>query len=114
MTQTGELSVKGMRLGMSPNRNYQAGVRFEREQQKVWEAKGQICLRTAGSHGAFDLVAIKPGFNVTLIQCKVVSTEAAADLIIKRFRSDPPIQPGAFHQQLAVKIRNKRVVSVTV
>lgn len=53
-------------------RNYQNGRAKEyRMRQKFMEEGWPIVMRTAGSHGPFDLIAINPekGFML-LIQCK--------------------------------------------
>jgi len=56
---------------------YQRGYRFELETKKLWEAKGYLVVRAAGSHGIADLVAIKndsgypSDLEVCLIQCKL-------------------------------------------
>lgn len=50
--------------------NYRRGVRAEYLMKHDLEALGWTVLRMAGSHGAFDLVAIKPGHPVRLIQVK--------------------------------------------
>lgn len=57
-----------------PNPKYQAGYRLELETKKKWEAKGYYVIRSAGSHGIADLVALCSGSSgnplVYLIQCK--------------------------------------------
>lgn len=59
-----------------PNANYQKGARLEYATKKKWEERGYFVVRSAGSHGKADLVAIKlqtsigPGPVVFLIQCK--------------------------------------------
>lgn len=63
------------RSDIMPNRNYQAGRRFEYRVKKHLEKNGWFVVRSAGSKGAFDLVAIKHcsttvGSDVALIQCK--------------------------------------------
>jgi Holliday junction resolvase len=50
--------------------NYTKGYRFERRCAKTLEAMGFFVIRSAGSHGSFDLVALKPR-TVWLVQCKV-------------------------------------------
>lgn len=49
--------------------NYRRGVRKERACMKILSDAGYICMRTAGSHGPFDVVAIGPGV-VRMIQVK--------------------------------------------
>ncbi|MEM1668908.1 MAG: restriction endonuclease [Thermofilaceae archaeon] len=49
--------------------NYQKGRNFEYLIRKKLESKGFLVIRSAGSKGLFDLVAIKEN-EVYLIQCK--------------------------------------------
>lgn len=67
-----------------PNANYRSGYNFELRVKKEWEGRGYFVVRSAGSHGKADLVAIKNmaltgeenknkwwgGPAVFLIQCK--------------------------------------------
>jgi hypothetical protein len=56
-----------------PNKNYQRGRRLEWQVKKDLEQEGWHVMRTAGSHGAYDIVAIreKNGFTeIKFIQCK--------------------------------------------
>jgi Holliday junction resolvase len=49
--------------------NYTSGARIEYKAMHELEKEGYLVIRAAGSHGAFDLVAL--GRNrVRLIQCK--------------------------------------------
>jgi hypothetical protein len=49
---------------------YSRGADFERKVKKDLIAHGAMVDRTAGSRGTHDLVAIWPGPEVVLIQCK--------------------------------------------
>jgi len=51
------------------NKNYQKGRAKEYRVRKKWEEAGWTVLRTAGSHGFADLVAINDEY-VMFIQCK--------------------------------------------
>ena len=63
------------------NKNYQKGVRLEREVVKIFEEKGWSAIRTAGSHSPFDVILtkytegngekLKKICFVAFIQCKV-------------------------------------------
>lgn len=54
-----------------PNKNYTNGVRREYQTKKVLEERGFLVLRSAGSHGAFDLVGISyADGEVLLVQVK--------------------------------------------
>jgi Holliday junction resolvase len=53
-----------------PNHNYNRGVKRERRTQQILETAGYRTLRSAGSHGDFDVV----GYNavgVLFVQCKL-------------------------------------------
>lgn len=99
------------------NANYQKGVRFERERLKHYAAMGRCALRTAGSHGAFDIVVVDDSFGVvTLIQCKVTSDDSTAKRLLAAFRRDPPLkQMMNIHQTMEVKVTGStEVQSVTI
>jgi len=53
------------------NKRYIKGRNFEYQIKKMLERDGYYVIRSAGSHGAFDLVAIK-GNEVKLFQLKNV------------------------------------------
>lgn len=57
--------------------NYKRGVRKERQLIKELETAGYAAMRTAGSHGLFDVIAIRPPSIVRLIQVKRGKTESA-------------------------------------
>lgn len=93
-----------------PNKNYLAGRRFEYYIKKYYEHMHYKVLRTAGSHGEFDLVAYRRHAPVVMIQCKVVKTGHDLNRLIADFRNYPPVAPGAaeFQQVLAYKIRETK------
>lgn len=96
------------------NKNYQRGVRFERELKKIWETKGYHVLRTAGSHGKFDLICVDSERPIELIQCKVTERLSVAKKMVKEFRENPPLTPTKyFHQSLVVKVDGE-LISVVV
>ena len=49
---------------------YRRGANYERKIKKEYEEDGYLVLRSAGSKGPFDLVAIKEDSTI-LIQCKL-------------------------------------------
>lgn len=55
-----------------PNENYQKGRSFEyRVRAKLLKKGWPVVLRTAGSHGEFDLIALnKEKKEILLVQCK--------------------------------------------
>lgn len=50
--------------------HYIKGANFEREVMKLFDAAGYDVTRSAGSHGKWDLIALRPDGNC-LIQCKL-------------------------------------------
>lgn len=55
---------------MNKNKNYVRGRAFEYNIATLMRRKGYFVIRSAGSHGVSDLVAMKKGENPLLIQCK--------------------------------------------
>lgn len=99
-----------------PNANYTKGRRWEYALKKQWEANGYMVLRTAGSHGPFDLVAIKNGCYIALIQAKVCATEAEAKRLQAAFQSSPPLsQSGHCYEQfICIKVDGGKVYEAGV
>lgn len=102
-----------------PNTQYRAGARVEYARRKHWNKRGYLVLRSAGSHGAFDLVAIhreSPHFPIELIQVKRIVDGNKAKSMLAKFKADPPLKPSAhYHQVLEVQIKGtSEVQSVTV
>jgi len=56
-----------------PNRNYEAGRRFEYRVKKDLEKSGHVVIRSAGSHSMADLVAFHEHYDgrSAFIQCKL-------------------------------------------
>lgn len=97
-----------------PNKNYVAGRNFEYARKKEWSSRGYIVLRTAGSHGPFDLVGIHPSYPVALIQCKRVETPPQANRLLNEFRNNPPLSTfGKYHQVMEVYVKTTRKVLTT-
>lgn len=60
------------------NKNYEKGVRFEREILDIFKKEGYTCSRSAGSHSPFDFTLVKKTTHNTKTvylmavgQCKV-------------------------------------------
>lgn len=73
--------------------NYAAGAAFERKIKKVWENLGYEVVRSAGSHGPFDLVALptsKRDTKIIAIQCKRCDTRTTAIRLKKEFFASHP------------------------
>lgn len=101
-----------------PNSNYERGVRFERQVKEEWNEKGYVTFRTAGSHGAFDIIAVHPEHPTELIQCKVLKDggEKQAFMMIRKFKLEPPLSPSKFyHQTMEVySMADRKLTSGTV
>lgn len=96
------------------NKNYVAGRRLEYEVMQAWREKGYSVARTAGSHGAYDVIAFDPNRPVELIQVKRVTERSRAKRLLERFKRDTPPSKW-FHQVIAIKIKGSRtVLSYTV
>lgn len=76
---------------MSPNPNYLAGRRAEYARAKYWRDLKHTVMRTAGSHGPFDLLAISQAGTVLLIQIKRCQKKAQARRLIQQFKESPPL-----------------------
>lgn len=91
-----------------PNANYQRGRRLEWEVKRDLEAEGFLVMRASGSHGLFDLIAIKEHEDLTvdvrLIQCKVTKNKKTITKLLKDFESTLPFSQENFSQHLVVKI----------
>ena len=63
-----------------PNKNYQRGVRYERKTQKILNMPA---IRTAGSHGVFDVIGYSANV-VRFIQCKATKNKKINVLLYKK------------------------------
>ena len=100
---------------MSPNRNYISGRNFEYAYRKTLMAEGFLVIRASGSHGPFDLVGIKAGTPVQLVQCKVCQDVATATRIIKAFKKNPPLtvlvdDHPSYIQSIVIKVKGVRAL----
>lgn len=81
------------------NKNYVKGRAFEYKRKKAWERDGYIVLRTSGSHGFADLIAVKPGYPPVFIQCKVTKQWSVAAKLARDFRKTPPLVTSPHYRQ---------------
>lgn len=93
---------------------YRTGRTFEYKLKQDLEADGFTVLRSAGSHGIFDLIGLKllPRSNrviVRCIQCKVTSSSNIKALK-KEFVTSAPFEAetAIIEQQLAVKTKGHK------
>lgn len=99
------------------NAQYQAGRRFEYARMNHHRAQGREVMRTAGSHGLFDLIVIYPLGDVELIQCKSTSDETLATRMLEVFKNNPPLGfrgRAEYQQVLEVKVKGQRGVRSVV
>lgn len=90
-----------------PNKNYLSGRRFEYARKQVWERDGFAVMRTAGSRGFYDLIAVANNASVNLIQCKRVKTLTTAIRLAEKFRTSPPlVRSEKYRQVLEIYISN--------
>jgi hypothetical protein len=105
---------------VSPNVNYLAGRRVEYARMKHYRKfLGHEVMRTAGSHGLFDLISIAPRGEVYFIQVKRVEKKTQAERLIRQFKERPPLgdRYGArYYQVMEVSVKELRgeVLSGTV
>lgn len=87
---------------------YRRGRRLEYQVKKDLESEGWTVLRTAGSHGFADLVALR-GANIKFIQCKLIAKQAQLNMVKKAVLSDLP-KPGLadVSHELIVKIKGTK------
>ena len=98
-----------------PNNRYLAGRKMEWERKKVWEQCCDEVMRTAGSHGKFDLIAVSVSCPVHLIQCKRAQSEVQAARMLKAFSKNPPLPSSHLYVQvMEVYVPRKGVFSVAV
>jgi len=93
-----------------PNKNYLSGRRFEYQLKKDLESQGWLVTRASGSHGVYDLIALREseqGPQVALFQCKVCKTDKV-NPIIKKVRETLIFKPESFSQFAAIKITGKK------
>lgn len=91
------------------NSNYVRGRAFEYQLKRDLEADGWLVMRASGSHGIFDLIALRETSEdreTRLIQCKVTKDKKQIDRLKKEFDSNLPFK--YFTQQLAIKITGSR------
>ena len=61
--------------------NYDKGARQENQLKKIKEAEGAYVMRSAGSHGAFDIIAVYPD-RVELIQVKTLGQKVDTEKLL--------------------------------
>lgn len=63
-------------------------------------------MRTAGSHGFADIVAVKHNEPVNFVQCKRTESKSEAKRLADRFKDAPPYPKNEhFNQWLYIKVK---------
>lgn len=87
--------------------NYKSGRRFEYEVMDTYRKLDHQVMRTAGSHGLFDVITISPSGDILLIQCKRTKDPIEGLRLCKNFKENPPLgfrTRARYHQMIAVKV----------
>ena len=98
-------------------KSYKKGYRFEREIFNLFSSAGFYVIRSAGSHGTFDLIAIKDGV-VFGIQCKYNNhlnkrEEMAMKLAFKQYGIIPLYAFRKPREPLVLKdVINNRIIDI--
>lgn len=69
------------------NKGYERGRAFEYKMMTYYRRRGYYVTRSAGSHGAADLVAVKKNERPIFIQCKTGTAKVDMDEHNKLFRA---------------------------
>lgn len=99
-----------------PNKNYLRGRRLEWQVKTDMEKLGWIALRTAGSHGPWDIICFKDtGTRIIarLIQCKVVKTEKQIDKLVKDFIANAPLGHYQYTNKHSAVVQQDLIIKVT-
>lgn len=96
-----------------PNAKYISGRAFEYETMREFKKLGYETFRTAGSHGLFDVIAVKRDCPTLLIQCKRTSDLATAERLKRSFANAPPmgfrqVEFAHYVQVLLVKVKGQK------
>ena len=94
------------------NYQYIRGRSFEYQRARHYRELGAMVLRTAGSHGAFDLIIVWPAGHIILLQCKRTAKRTEATRLCREFRSRPPLPAGQYEQRLEVLVKGGELLTV--
>lgn len=114
-TREAYLDKKADTLGVEGNTRYRTGRALEYKVVKEWKAKDYHVVRSAGSHGLYDVYAWRPDRPSEFIQCKRVMKRAEGERLIRKFKESPPTIPSSYyHQHLVVYVKETRETLTTV
>lgn len=91
-----------------PNRHYLRGRRLEYQVKKDLENQGWTVMRTAGSHGFADLIALRDD-KIRFIQCKTLASAKNSGTKIKQLKREvltkfPEAGLASVQHELIIKI----------
>lgn len=69
-----------------PNKNYITGRAYEYKAKKLLEEEGYTVIRAAGSHGPWDLMAVRGDDKVRCIQIKRTKTANGVKQLFGKFQ----------------------------
>ena len=89
------------------NRNYVAGRSYEYKAKAKLEKEGYLVIRSAGSHGKWDLMAVHEGFPVRCIQIKRVQKEGAMKRLFFDWDDQQHVDDQHYREELWVYFKAK-------
>lgn len=94
------------------NKHYLRGRRFEWEVKKELEADGWMVFRTAGSHGKYDLIAVRDSL-IRFIQCKSVDSDKSIKKYVVAFNKEESLEGNLMtSEELLVKVKGSKNYAV--
>ena|SRR3990167_2971761 len=99
---------------MAKNAAYVRGRRFEYARRKFYREAGCACVRSAGSHGPWDLCAVAPDGTVFFEQCKVTQSEATVARLGALFYEKPFLPKSCAYRQILAILCNSNVTAYAV
>lgn len=73
----------------------------------LWRKAGWEVLRTAGSHGKFDVIAYKPEGMPVFLQCKVIDTKKGLKRLVRDFLEETT-RAKFYFQAITIKIKGTK------
>lgn len=98
------------------NLKYQKGRKIEYWVKKQLESKGNVCLRTAGSHGFADIIAINKRIGtISFIQIKYSKTPREPfKHEINKFVNELPILLSGVYREIWIVSKGKKISKTIV
>ena len=96
------------------NYSYCRGRSFEYQRARHYREEGCLVLRSAGSHGDFDLTIIRPRGLVLLLQCKRTNIRSVGMRMCREFKANPPLPAGYYEQRMEVLVKGGEMIVETI